>query len=208
MRKTVFRCIGKIFSAVRWERLISLLAVFLFVWLGSKKMWADHDSNHITNLKAAFILSALNHVRWQEVDLPASHLNVEMLVVGKDINKITDRLSYVMQTTEFKLKNCSVEVKNILSLKEAEDQMGKNGSKLILLLDSESESWSRDKYPNIPGTLIMGESNNFARKGLVLTLIQENNRLKIGINLKKAESMKLKISSKLLTLNRVVFQEK
>ena len=108
-------------------------------------MWADHDSNHIINLKAAFILSALNHVRWQEVDLPASHLNVEMLVVGKDINKITDRLSNVMRTTEFKLKNCSVEVKNILSLKEAEDQMGKNGSKLILLLDSESESWSRDK---------------------------------------------------------------
>ena len=171
-------------------------------------MWADHDSNHITNLKAALILSALNHVRWQEVDLPASHLNVEMLVVEKDINKITDRLSNVMRTTEFKLKNFSVEVKNILSLKEAKDQMGKNGSKLILLLDSESESWSRDKYPNIAGTLIMGESNNFARKGLVLTLIQENNRLKIGINLKKAESMKLKISSKLLSLNLVVFQEK
>ena len=54
----------------------------------------------------------------------------------------------------------------------------------------------------------MCESNNFARKGLVLTLIQENNRLKIGINLKKAESMKLKISSKLLSLNLVVFQEK
>ena len=124
-------------------------------------MPADHDSNHIINLKAAFILSALNHVRWQEVDLPASHLNVEMLVVGKDINKITDRLSNVMRITEFKLKNCRVEVKNVSSPKKPEDQMGKNGSKLILLLDSESESWSRDKYPNIPGTLIMGESNNF-----------------------------------------------
>ena len=162
MRKTVFRSTWQVFSAVKWDRLISLLAVFLFVWLGSKKMWADHDSNHITNLKAALILSALNHVRWQEVDLPASHLNVEMLVVGKDINKITDRLSNVMRTTEFKLKNFSVEVKNILSLKEAEDQMGKNGSKFILLLNSESESWGIYKYPNFSGIIIMGESNNFA----------------------------------------------
>ena len=71
------------FSAVKWERLISLLAVFLLFWLGSKKMPADHDSNHITKLKAALIVIALNHVRWQEVDLPASSLIVEMIVIGK-----------------------------------------------------------------------------------------------------------------------------
>ena len=46
-------------------------------------MTADHDSNHITKLKAALIVSALNHVRWQEVDLPASSLIVEMIVIGK-----------------------------------------------------------------------------------------------------------------------------
>ena len=46
-------------------------------------MPADHDSNHITKLKAALIVIALNHVRWQEVDLPASSLIVEMIVIGK-----------------------------------------------------------------------------------------------------------------------------
>ena len=67
-----------------------------------------------------------------------------------------------MQITEFKLKICRVEVKNVSSPKEPEDQMGITGSKFILLLNSEPESWSRNKYPNFSGIIIMGESNNFA----------------------------------------------
>ena len=67
-----------------------------------------------------------------------------------------------MQITEFKLKICRVEVKNVSSLKDSEDQMGITGSKFILLLNSESESWGIYKYPNFSGIIIMGESNNFA----------------------------------------------
>ena len=54
----------------------------------------------------------------------------------------------------------------------------------------------------------MGESQKFLRKGMVLTFRKENNRLKLGLNLRKANAMNLEISSKLLSLNRVVFQEK
>ena len=53
----------------------------------------------------------------------------------------------------------------------------------------------------------MGESQSF-RKGMVLTFRKENNRLKLGLNLRKANAMNLEISSKLLSLNRVVFEEK
>jgi hypothetical protein len=53
----------------------------------------------------------------------------------------------------------------------------------------------------------MGESSKFLRRGLILTFRKENNRLKLGVNLKKANAMNLKISSKLLSLNRIVSEE-
>jgi hypothetical protein len=92
-------------------------------------------------------------------------------------------------------------------LKEAQGQIGVDGKKVVLLLDSELSAWKKQNYPNLPGTLIMGESSKYLRKGLVLTFREENNRLKLGVNLKKADAMNLQISSKLLDLNRVVIEE-
>jgi hypothetical protein len=53
----------------------------------------------------------------------------------------------------------------------------------------------------------MGESSKFLRKGLALTFRKENNRLKLGINLKRTKTINLEISSRLLALNRVVIDE-
>ncbi len=113
-----------------------------------------------------------------------------------------------MSVTEFRLKNLPVQVRNVKSWKEARKLLGNGSNKIALLLDSELKSWERDKYPDISGVLIMGESQKFLRKGMVLTFRKENNRLKLGLNLRKANATNLEISSKLLSLNRVVFEEK
>ena len=140
-------------------------------------------------------------------DLPSSQSHVEMLVVGKDEHNIASRLSYIMSSTEFRLKNLPVKVRNVNSWKEARELLENGSKKIALLLDSELKSWEKEKYPDISGVLIMGESQKFLRKGLVITFRKENNRLKLGVNLRKAKAMNLEISSKLLSLNRVVFQE-
>ena len=206
MIKAVLKLCWKKLTYVKQCKLLVLFAISLSVFLKPNGLKADHDATQITNLKATFIVNALNYIRWQAEDLPSSHSHVEMLVVGKDERNIASRLSYIMNSTDFRLKNLSVRVKNVNSWKEARDLFGNGAKKIALLLDSELKSWEKEKYPDISGVLIMGESQKFLRKGLVLTFRKENNRLKLGVNLRKAKAMNLEISSKLLSLNRVVFQ--
>ena len=206
MIKAVLKLCWKKLTYVKQCKLLVLFAISLSVFLKPNRLKADHDATQITNLKATFIVNALNYIRWQAEDLPSSHSHVEMLVVGKDERNIASRLSYIMNSTDFRLKNLSVRVKNVNSWKEARDLFGNGAKKIALLLDSELKSWEKEKYPDISGVLIMGESQKFLRKGLVLTFRKENNRLKLGVNLRKAKAMNLEISSKLLSLNRVVFQ--
>ena len=207
MRKSLLRLNKRMLSTSKAIRHLCLLALLLGSFIQPLCLEADQESNHITNLKATFIVNALNYIRWQTEDLPSSHSHVEMLVVGKDEHNIASRLSYIMSSTDFRLKNMSVKVRNVNSWKEARELFGNGSKKIALLLDSELKSWEKEKYPDISGVLIMGESQKFLRKGLVLTLRKENNRLKLGLNLRKAKAMNLEISSKLLILNRVVFQE-
>ena len=206
MIKAVLKLCWKKLSNVKQCKLLVLFAICLSVFLKPNRLKAGHDATQITNLKATFIVNALNYIRWQAEDLPSSHSHVEMLVVGKDEHNIANRLSYIMRLTDFRLKNLSVRVKNVNSWKEARNLFGNGAKKIALLLDSELKSWEKEKYPDISGVLIMGESQKFLRKGLVLTFRKENNRLKLGVNLRKAKAMNLEISSKLLSLNRVVFQ--
>ena len=204
----VLKLLLQVLTPVKWARFITLLALCLSVFLNPNRLRADHDSTQITNLKATFLLNALNYIRWQDDDLLSSQSYVEMLVVGKDEDNIASRLSYIMSATEFRLKNLPVQVRNVNSWKEARKLLENGSNKIALLLDSELKLWEKEKYPNISGVLIMGESQKFLRKGMVLTFRKENNRLKLGLNLRKANAMNLEISSKLLSLNRVVFQEK
>ena len=205
--KAVLNLFWKKLTYVKQCKFLVLFAISLSVFLKPNRLKADHDATQITNLKAAFLVNALNYIRWQTQDLPASHSHVEMLVVGKDEHNIASRLSFILSSTDFRLKNLAVKVRNVNSWKEARDLFGNGPKKIALLLDSELKSWEKEKYPNISGVLIMGESQKFLRKGLVLTFRKENNRLKLGVNLRKAKAMNLEISSKLLSLNRVVFQE-
>jgi hypothetical protein len=188
-------------------RYFFLLAFVLGNFIQPLSLEAKKENNHITNLKATFIVNTLNYIRWHDKDFPAKHNHMEFLVVGNDQSKIATRLKYLLDATEFKIKNCQLRVRQVPSLKEAQSQIGVDGKKVVLLLDSELSAWKKQNYPNLPGTLIMGESSKYLRKGLVLTFREENNRLKLGVNLKKADAMNLQISSKLLDLNRVVIEE-
>ncbi len=54
-------------------------------------------------------------------------------------------------------------------------------------------------------TLTVGETEDFIKYGGIINLIEINKKLRFEINLKKAESLSLKISSKLLRLAKEVY---
>ena len=197
----------RMLSTSKAIRHLCLLALLSVSFVQSLILEAQGENNHFSNLKATFIVNTLNYIRWQEKDLPSEDKPVEFIIVGDDKNNIAARLKYLLDATKFKIKNSQLKVRQVSSLKEAQNLIGVDGKKVVLLLDSELSVWKRDNYPNLPGTLIMGESSKYMRKGLVLTFRKENNRLKLGVNLKKAKAMNLQISSKLLVLNRVVMEE-
>ena len=207
MKKSLLNMNKRMLSTSKGTRHFCLLVLLFGNFIQPLCLEADRESNHISNLKATFIVNTLNYIRWHDKDFPAKHTHMEFLVVGNDPNKIATRLKYLLDATEFKIKNCQLRVRQVSSLKEAQNLIGIDGKKVVLLLDSELNDWKRDNYPNLPGTLIMGESSKYVRKGLVLTFRQENNRLKLGVNLKKANVMNLQISSKLLDLNSVIIEE-
>lgn len=194
-------------STSKAMRQLCLLALVLGNFIQSLSLEAKEENKHFSNLKATFIVNTLHYIRWHDKDLPLRQKHVEFLIVGDDKNNLAARLAYLIHSTECKIKNFQLKVSQVSSLKEAQDQIGIDGKKVVLLLDSELSAWKKHNYPNIPGTLIMGESSKYLRKGLVLTFREENNRLKLGVNLKKANAMNLQISSKLLALNRVVITE-
>ena len=133
----------RMLSTSKAIRHLCLLALLLGSFIQPLCLEADQESNHITNLKATFIVNALNYIRWQTEDLPSSHSHVEMLVVGKDEHNIASRLSYIMSSTDFRLKNLAVKVRNVNSWKEARDLFGNGPKKIALLLDSELKSWGK-----------------------------------------------------------------
>jgi hypothetical protein len=188
-------------------RHLCFLALIFVSIINPSHLKAKKETDHFANLKATFIINTLNYIRWQEKDLPSTNQPVEFLIVGDDKNNIATRLEYLLDVTELKINNSQLRIRRVSSLKEANHQIRKDGAKVVLLLDSELNEWNREKYPLIPGTLIMGESSKFLRKGLALTFRKENNRLKLGINLKRTKTMNLEISSRLLALNRVVIDE-
>ena len=197
----------RMLSTRKAMRHLCLLALVLGNFIQSLSLEAKKENKHFSNLKATFIVNTLHYIRWHDKDLPLRQKHVEFLIVGDDKNNLATRLAYLIHSTECKIKNFQLKVRQVSSLKEAQDQIGIDGKKVVLLLDSELSAWKKHNYPNIPGTLIMGESSKYLRKGLVLTFREENNRLKLGVNLKKANAMNLQISSKLLALNRVVINE-
>jgi len=56
-------------------------------------------------------------------------------------------------------------------------------------------------------TLTVGEATDFAKRGGIINLVKDENRLRFEINIEAAGQTRLKISSKLLSLARIVAKD-
>jgi hypothetical protein len=54
------------------------------------------------------------------------------------------------------------------------------------------------------GVLLVGEEDGLAQRGAVVNFFIENNKVRFEINVQTAEQQQLKVSSKLLSLARIV----
>ena len=185
----------------------TLLFLFMVQFQTLSASQTGKQTVQLSNLKATYLLHGLKYIRWEAENLPNSETPVQLLVIGEDKNNFKSRIEYLVNASNFKIEGRSVVIKSISSWEQGSPKIGKNGATIGFLLDSESATWQKADYPNIPGTLMIGENESFLRRGMVLCFRKDNNRLKISVNLKKASSMNLTVSSELLALFRIISED-
>ena len=152
-------------------------------------------------VKAAFLYNFAKFVEWPEeandpLNLP-EHANdpIKLCIVGDDpFRSILDEM--------VKGKTIGGRAMEIKRIKAAE---GLRDCKIAFISASERRH-ARSILESLQGARILtvGESRDFAREGGIINFILEDNKLHFEINVDAAQRAHLKISSKLLSLAKII----
>ena len=146
-------------------------------------------------VKSAFLFNFAKFVEWPEgaARAPGTHLRV--CVLGDDpFGPVLDET-----ITGKELGGLTLSVERLSRADEASECA-------IVFFGPALATWQRDALEYLRGrpVLTVGESQEFAEAGGVIGMFIESNRVRFAINPKAAERAGLRISSKLLSLARIV----
>lgn len=158
----------------------------------------------MVNLEVTHLFHALKWVKWREEDLPDVGKPVKCLIVGEDTFRFKERLSFVFAESGNGLAGRPIEFLSFGKMGEAL-AFSKTAPEVLILvaLDSTADQWMPSQYPKRPGFVVYGQSEKFRRKGMTFCSRKEGNRIKLTINLKRAGSSGVSLSSELLQRNTI-----
>ena len=155
---------------------------------------AEAEGASAPQLTAAFLLNFVKFTTWPEGALPAdSPLTVCVL----DNDRVADELSALARTT--KVVGRGVAVRRVTlqsSLQQCQVLYGGD-------VDNRRTGPLLDATSGHP-ILTVGASSDFAERGGVANFFVDNGRMRFAVNPKAAERSHLRISSRLLSLARIV----
>jgi hypothetical protein len=153
----------------------------------------------IVNLEVAHLFHALKWVKWREEDLPNVGKPVKFLIVGKDDFCFGERLSFVIAESETRIAGHEIQFLNFEKLDDALRFTQNDSSVMILVcLDSIAGEWTSDLYPNRRGLIVYGQSDKFRKQGMTFFSFSKGNRVKLMINVRRANSAGVSLSKELL----------
>ena len=180
-------------------RRISLNIITLMVVLGATNgaFAADQDSSIPLEyqVKAAVLYKFVRYVEWPQDVLPDTLDTITIGVLGE--SPITDAL------------RASVEGKEIggykVVIRHFGDLADLDFCHMLFIGRSEKENLKK-ALRRLQGwsTLTVGDAEGFAEKRGMINLVIVENKVRFEINMEAAEEAKLKISSKLLRLGKIV----
>ena len=152
----------------------------------------------LDRLKAAFIFQFTNFVEWPDDAFEDESSPFVIGIVGNDAVK--NILEAAVRDKLIGGRKASVR-----SFSSTSDL---SSCQIVFVDESEARRAPDivDRYADQP-ILTIGDSDKFTKLGGVIRLYQEARKLRIEINIDAAERAKLKISSKLLSLSRVVHDD-
>jgi hypothetical protein len=147
-------------------------------------------------IKAAFLYNFVKFVEWPSEALPESSDTITICVLSDD--PFAEALEAIKGKT---VKGRRLVVRRIESIKQAE-------SCQALFVGSTNEPLLPQVMQTLQGAsvLTVGEMDRFVQSGGIINFVVEKNRVRFEINVSSAERARLKLSSQLLSLARVVRQ--
>jgi len=163
--------------------------------LGSLVITAPAQSAGEYQIKAAFLFNFAKFVEWPPGTFSDASAPLRICVLGQDpfgedLRKITDQKT---------VNGRKLEVKHVIDLPEARN--------CHILFISSSEKLSRKKIlQGLQGAsvLTVGDTEGFVGEGGMINFVLENDRVKFEVSLVAAERAGLKISSRLLSVAKLV----
>ncbi len=149
----------------------------------------------INRLKAAFLYQFTNFVEWPDDAFEDEKAPFTICIVGND--ELKDALE-----TAVRSKFIAGRTPIVQSHSSSSDL---SSCQIVFVDESERRRASDivDRYMDRP-ILTVGDSDDFTKVGGIIRLYQQGSKLRIEINIDAAKRAGLKISSKLLSLGRVV----
>jgi hypothetical protein len=146
-------------------------------------------------VKAAFLYSFAKFIEWPSDALPEDEQAFVITILGEDP---------FGATLDEMLRDKMVAKRRVV-VRRASRAEDVGRSQILFISDSESQRL-QSLLLRFQGTAILtvGEADQFAERGGVVRLRTEKNRVRLDINLGVAERARLKISSELLKLARIV----
>ena len=179
-------------------RLMALIVACVSI-CGIPGILADAQSFGEYQVKAAFLYNFARYVSWPKDSFPDDRAPILLGVVGKD------PFGGALEQT---IKGKTINGRELV-LKRVTRQQDLKGFHILFVSSSEAQYLSQimEKLKG-ESVLTVGEPEGFTLAGGIINLIMEENRVHFEINIVSAEQARLKISSKLLALAKVVKGER
>jgi hypothetical protein len=169
-----------------------LLVLLLMTMVNTQKVYADAKEYSV---KAAFLFNFVKFIEWPDESFKNSQSPIVISFIGKD--PFGDALNEFRGKT---INGRTIVIHRVPSVESLER------SHVIFVSKSE-----KDNLPAILKavetwhTLTVGDMKSFAQSGGIINLVNIDNKIGFEINVGAAEKARLKVSSKLLKLSKIVY---
>ena len=189
---------------VMLRRLAILLAVFSMTlnWTASAGAQAGEASDSSEYLvKAGFIYNFAKFVEWPSTAFAEPDSPIVIGVLGTD--PFGDIINHVVEGKKIGARGFVV--RRFKWSKELKDSKDFTNCRILFVSSSEKMHFEEvvEAVKGLP-ILTVGEAPGFAERGGMIRLMLEDNRVRFEVNVEAAHEGNLNISSRLLTLARII----
>ena len=180
---------------MRLLRLLITMAILILPSLGLEAQAQDSAASSEYLIKAGFIYNFANLVQWPSNSFAQPTSPIVIGILGEDpFGTILDRVleGKKVNGRAFLVKR----LKSVLDLKECH----------IVFVSSSEMTHLVEAIHSVKGMpiLTIGEIPGFAKRGGIINLILEDNKVHFEVNVEAAKEADLNISSRLLALARII----